>query len=174
MSQLIDRMIPIVDSVVAGLMLCVPFTVFVVATFRLIPRAWLHSLPPDIARMAGGKTEREERITRYLLLPILLLILPGLSALSAVWLAGRNGVDLTPGGAVLHIYIVWVIVHAWDLLAIDFVYAASIDPERPPIPGTEGARGWKDYGFHIRAFLKAVPMSALLVIPLGVLVAWVA
>lgn len=173
-SRVRRRMIPLADSLVTGLVLCVPFTVFVVTTFRQMPRVWLHSLPPDIVRAAGPKTAREVRVTRYVMLPIFVVILPGLSGVSAIWLAHRSGLDPSFGAAVLHLYVVWTVVHAWDFLVIDGLYTAWIDPAQPPTPGTEGAKGWKDYGFHFRSFLKAVLMSATMVVPLAALVAWIA
>ena len=42
---------------------------------------------------------------------------------------------------------------------------------RPPIPGTEGAQGYKDYRFHARAFLKASVFGLVVVIPLAALIA---
>lgn len=165
-------MIPFVDSALAGLVICILFTIFVVITFTLIPRVWLHSLPADIARMAGPKTPREEQITRWVMMPLVLAILPGLSILSAFWLARRHGVDLTFTGAFVHLYIVWAVVHVWDFAVIDCVYAVAVDPARPPIPGTEGAAGWKDVGFHFRALVKALAMTAVFAAPAAAVVAW--
>ena len=48
-----------------------------------------------------------------------------------------------------------MVVNAWDLVGIDWPYAYCMDPDRPPIPGTAGAHGYKDHTFHARAFLKA-------------------
>lgn len=162
------------DSLVAGLLVCIPFTIFVVITFSTVPRVWLHSLPPDIARMAGPKTPHEQRLTRWVMLPIVLAILPGLSVASAFWLARRDGIDLTFAGAVVHLSIVWAVVHLWDFVVIDCVYAALVDPARPPIAGTEGAAGWTDYDFHFRSLIKALLMSALFVVPAAAVVVWVA
>jgi hypothetical protein len=165
--------IRLADSLLAGLLICIPFTLFVVVTFSTIPRVWLHSLPSDIARMAGPKTPREERLTRWVMMPLFLAILPGLSILSAFWLARRGGIDLWFTGAFVHLYIVWVVVHAWDFAVIDCVYAALVDPARPPIAGTEGAAGWKDLSFHFRFLVKAVLMSASFVVPAAAVLAWV-
>jgi hypothetical protein len=50
-------------------------------------------------------------------------------------------------------------------MAIDCSHALLIDPLRPPIPGTEGARGCRGYAFHFRSMMKAIVMSALFVVP---------
>ena len=159
-----------------GLLICLPFRVFVIISFGRWPRLWLHSLPPDIAQMAGPKTEEEAKQTRFLLIPVL-LILPGLSIASALfvaWTTWTTPVDLSFWGALLHIYGIWIIVHLWDLVVIDGSYALLVDPQHPPIPGTEGAKGYRDYGFHARAFLRAVVMSALFVVPSAAIVSLVA
>jgi len=82
----------------------------------------------------------------------------------------------TPGGlsfgqALTNLYGVWMTVNAWDLFAIDWPYAYLVNPSRPPIPGTEGAQGYKDYRFHARAFLKASVFGLVVVIPAAALIA---
>lgn len=164
-------MIAFTDSLVAGLVICVPFTLFVLITFWRMPRVWLHSLPADIARAAGPKTPQEQWTTRWVMMPTFLAILPGMSLVSAFWLASGHRLDLSFAGAVLHLYVVWTVVHVWDFLVIDCVYATAIDPARPPIGGTEGAAGWKDYGFHFRSLLVAIPMSGLFIVPAAAIIA---
>ncbi len=166
----LDRMLPISTTLVHGLLICIPFSLFVLVTFARWPRLWLHSLPADIQEMAGPKTAVEERRTKLLLIPYL-LILPGLSIASALLAARVANINLSVLGAALHIYGIWIVVHLWDLLIIDCGYALLMDPQRPPIPGTAGAKGYRDYAFHVRAFLRAVPMSALFVLPSALLVA---
>ncbi len=147
-----------------GLALCLPFTAFALSTFWWRPRLWLHSLPADIGARVLPKTPAEERLTRWLLLPCMLLILPGLSILST-WLASRQLAEVTFLGLLRHLYGVWLVVHLWDLVTIDGGHALLVDPARPPIAGTEGAEGWTDMGFHGRAFIRAILMSLLFVVP---------
>ncbi len=101
-------------------------------------------------------------MTRVLLV-VYLFILPGLSIVST--LIASQGIDLTFAGALIHIYGVWIIVHVWDFAVIDLAHVLLINPARPPIKGTEGAEGWKDLGFHFRSLRKAVPKSAIFVVP---------
>jgi hypothetical protein len=49
-----------------------------------------------------------------------------------------------------------------------------VDPRRPPIPGTEGAAGYRDFGFHARAFTKACAMSLLFAVPAALLIGFLA
>lgn len=41
-----------------------------------------------------------------------------------------------------------------DLLIPDWLIFVAIQPKFIILPGTEGAKGYRDYGFHFRAFLK--------------------
>lgn len=162
-------MIPILTTLLHGLLICIPFTIFVLISFWGWPRLWLHSLPADIAELAGPKTPDEESATKWLLIPYL-LILPGLSVLSAF--VSATQLDLSILGAVIHIYLIWIIVHVYDFAVIDFAHSLIINPAKPPIKGTEGARGWKDMSFHFRALQKALVNSAIFVIPASVIVSF--
>lgn len=166
-------MIPLSTTLVYALLICIPFTIFVLISFWGWPRLWLHSLPEDIAKMAGPKTAAEQRATKFLLPPYL-LILPGLSVASAVYLAQSANINLSFVGALVHIYLIWIIVHVYDFAVIDFAHALLINPAKPPIKGTEGAKGWKDMRFHFRSLLKAIPNSAIFVIPAALIVSLVA
>lgn len=166
-------MITLSTTLMHALLICIPFTIFVLISFWGWPRLWLHSLPEDIAAMAGPKTAGEERATKWLLLPYL-LILPGLSVASAISSAQSSPVDLSFVGALAHIYLIWIVVHVYDFAVIDFAHAILIDPAKPPIKGTEGAKGWKNMGFHFRSLLKAVPNSAIFVVPAALIVSLLA
>jgi hypothetical protein len=147
-----------------GLIACVPFSVAVWASFLSRPRLWLHSLPSDIQAMAPPKTAAERRLTGVMGAVILLTFFGIPIALT--WRLHTS----VPGGldfrqALIHLYGVWMIVNVCDLLLIDWPYAYFVDPERPPIAGTAGARGYKDYAFHARAFLKASVFSLAIIVP---------
>jgi hypothetical protein len=164
-------LIPPTTSILHGLLICIPFTIFVLISFWRWPRLWLHSLPPDIAAMAGPKTPAEERATIWLLIPYL-FILPGGSILSA-FLVSR-GIDLSFLGALIHLYIVWLVVHIYDFAVVDFAHALYINPARTPIKGTEGAKGWKDMRFHFNSLIKAAVNSAIFVVPAALIVSLLA
>jgi hypothetical protein len=53
-------MISLTTTLLHGLLICIPFSIFVVITFVGWPRLWLHSLPSDIIKRAAPKTDREE------------------------------------------------------------------------------------------------------------------
>ena len=119
--------------------------------------------------MAGPKTDAELKRTRWLVIPVLIL-LPGCSVASLLYAVHSGSVDLTVAGAFVHLYGIWVIVHLWDLIVIDFGHIALINPDSPPIPNTEGARGYKDFAFHGRAFIRACIFSLLFVGPAAIII----
>jgi hypothetical protein len=152
-----------------GALACIPFTVVVLTSFLLKPRLWLHSLPPDIQAMAPPKTPAERQLTNWMGglvlfcffgIPILLTWNRHLQ-----YAGGFSSVE-----ALAHLYGVWMLVNVWDLVGIDWPYAYWVDPLRPPIPGTEGAVGYKDYAFHAKAFFKASVLSLVLLVPAGLAV----
>jgi len=152
-----------------GLTACIPFSVVVWASFLSMPRLWLHSLPPDIQAMAPAKTAAERRMTGVMGALVLASFFGVPIALTWRLHAGLSG-GLTFGEAFTHLYGVWMIVNLWDLLLIDWPYAYFVDPRRPPIPGTVGALGYKDYGFHAKAFLKASVFSLAIIVPAALLI----
>lgn len=166
-------MIDLSTTIFHGLLICIPFSIFAVGSFWRWPRLWLHSLPADIQRMAGPKTKSEIRYTRYLMVTYL-LVFPVLPCVSALYAANQVGVDLSFWGAVAHTYGIWIVIHTWDFVIIDCGHALLIDPDRPPIAGTEGAKGYRNYGFHIRSLVKAIVMSAVMVVPLSAIMAVIA
>lgn len=147
-----------------GLVACVPFSVVVWASFLWRPRIWLHALPADIQRMAGPKTPAERRLTGWLGALVLFTFF-GVPALLTWRLQAATPGGLSFGQIATHLYGVWMTVNAWDLIGIDWPYAYLVDPNRPPIPGTEGAKGYKDYRFHAGAFLKASVFGLAFILP---------
>lgn len=153
-----------------GVLVSLPFTVVVWASFRWKPRLWLHSLPADIQAMVPPKTATERVATGWAGALVLLCFFGGPIALT--W----RRQTAVPGGVSFadtlgYLYGVWMVVNVWDLVVIDWLYAFWMDPEHPPIPGTAGARGYKNYGFHARAFVKASVLSLVVLVPAAALLA---
>lgn len=161
-------MINIFTTLLHGLLICIPFSLFAIISFWLKPRLWLHSLPLDIQQKATPKTELEKKQTKFILLPLFFIILPGLSILSTLYIVNEIKVDISLFIIFWHLYGIWLIVHIWDFLVIDGLHIFFIDIKHPPIPGTENLKGWADYGFHFQSPLKACYMSLIFVLPVSV------
>jgi hypothetical protein len=114
---------------------------------------WLHDFPADIQAMVGPKTATEERLTKVMGAPFILLFF-GLPLLLGWDLKATLGAEFTFWRAWLYGYLLFFGVNLWDLVVIDWIGFWLIDPQNPPIPGTEGAAGYRDYAFHFYAFLR--------------------
>lgn len=152
-----------------GLIACIPFMIVCWISFLTMPRLWLHSLPSDIQAMAAPKTPREKQLTAFMGIFVMLAFFGVPIALT--WrLRIERGDDLSFIEALLHLYGVWMVVNLWDLFLIDWLYTTLVNPDKPPIPGTEGAAGYKDYRFHLNAGLKASALSLILLVPAALVI----
>ncbi len=133
--------------------LTIAFTVFVVGTLRWKPRIWLHDFPADIQAMAAPKTPTEKRLTRLIGVPFIVLFF-GLPLLLGWDLKDTMGTSYSFLYAWVCGYALFLGVNLWDLIVLDWIGFSLIDPQNPPIPGTEGAHGYRNYAFHFYAFLK--------------------
>jgi len=129
------------------------FTVFVVGTLRWRPRIWLHDFPADIQAMAGPKTPAEKRLSQIVGIPYFLIFF-GLPLLLGWDLKTALGDEFSFLSAWLYGYALFFSVNLWDLVVIDWLGSLLVDPQNPPIAGTEGAKGYRDYAFHFYAFMK--------------------
>lgn len=129
------------------------FTAFVLGTVLWRPRIWLHDFPEDIQALAPPKTPEEEWWTRILGVPFLLVFV-GLPILLGLDLRTHLGASFGFWSLWLYGYALFLAVNVWDLVVLDWIGFALMDPNHPPIAGTEGAAGWRDYAFHARAFLR--------------------
>lgn len=133
------------------------FSGFVVGTLLWKPRLWLQDFPPDIQAMIPPKTEQEERLTRVIAVPFFITLFGTLS-FAAYHYGNANGF----WALWLHVYLVWQAANLFDLIVIDWGGTLLIDPMNPPLPGTEGAKGYRDFTFHFVGFLKGSMMGTVL------------
>lgn len=129
------------------------FTAYVLITIRWKPRIWLHDFPVDIQAMAGPKTDEEKRLTTLIGAPLVILFF-GLPILLLWDLKVTLGADFSFLSAWLYAYALFISFNLWDLVVLDWGGISLIDPQNPPIAGTAGAAGWRNYAFHFHGFLK--------------------
>lgn len=147
-----------------GVIASIPFSIIVWATFLTMPRLWLHSLPADIQALAPAKTLPEKRLTVIMGIFVLLAFFGVPIALT--WrLKIASGSDLSFTQILIYLYGVWMVINLCDLVLIDWLYTTLVNPDRPPIAGTAGAAGYKDYRFHLNTFFKASVFSLLIIVP---------
>lgn len=134
-----------------GAILCALIAAIVLASFWLMPRIWLRDMPADIQSMAPAISPAEIKSGNRIGLAVVVILLGGLIA-STLRVGFEGGYWL----AALHAYLVFQLFNLFDLVVLDWGLLLAIDPDNPPIDGTEQAAGWSDYGFHARKSLKGV------------------
>jgi hypothetical protein len=125
----------------------------------LNPEIWLPDYPPDVREMFGPMSERAKKQRRLAGIPVFLLLAATL-VFAAVRFARIDGGESTFFAVVLGVFTVLIVFNVADLVILDWLIFVTIRPRFVVLPGTEGAEGYGDYGFHFRAFLKGVVGSA--------------
>lgn len=155
-------MFPWDNLFINSIVMIVMFTLFVGTTLVLKPRIWLQDFPPDIQAMVPPKTKEEERLTNILSVPFLLMLV-GVPLFIGWGIKAQMGEYFSFGAAFVYGYILMFIIIAWDTIVIDWIAVLLfIDIKNPPLPGTEGAKGYHDFGFHFRAGLKGMLTVAVI------------
>lgn len=136
-------------------------TVFLLALVVYNPRLMLQDYPPAIKAIVPSKTEREKRLSTWLGLPFLLVLLVFPIYATFVFVAGMGG---EPGFFSLWLYAFGIAFafNLWDWLALDWLVFCTITPKAFVIPGSEGHPAYKDYFFHFRGFLIGTVFSAIM------------
>jgi len=153
-----------------GLILSVPACIVLIALLHANPRWMLQDYPPQIQALAPPRTAQEKRRGLILGLPFLILLI-------AVPLWSTLSLQLHAGGRAafadlfLNAFVVLLVFNLVDLLVLDWGLFCTLTPGFLVIPGTEGAAGYKDYGFHLRGAMIGTVFSALGALVLAGLVA---
>ena len=153
-------MVDIQKILIDGAILSALASIFIILTMRFGPRIWLHDYPKEIQAMVPPKTDQEKRLSLQLGIPFMLLLL-AVPLLSTLWFRNSAGENATFVSLAAHAFGVILVFNLVDWLLLDWLMFCTITPSWVVIPGSEGAPGYKDYGFHFRGFLKGVLFSAL-------------
>jgi hypothetical protein len=125
----------------------------------LNPEIWLPDYPPDIRERFGPMSERAKRQRKLVGIPVFLFLM-GVLVLSSVRLAQIGGGSVF-FSVFIGTFVVLLVFNTVDLLILDWLVFITLRPKIVVLPGTEGAEGYGDYGFHFRAFLKGVMGSLI-------------
>ncbi|MEM9495782.1 MAG: hypothetical protein AAGA09_07240 [Pseudomonadota bacterium] len=138
-----------------GSVICLIVGALVAVSFCWRPRIWLRDLPRDIQEMAAPMTPGERRSVAIIGLLIVGMLFSGV-VISTLRFGFAHGVL----AALLHAYLIFQLFNLFDLVVLDWGMMMLIDPARPPIAGSENARGYRDFGFHAIKSLKGVVLGA--------------
>src|SRR3712207_3725362 len=152
--------LPLQLGLLYGLVLSCLLSIIFVAMAYINAEMWLPDYPPDIQQRFGPMSERARRQRRLASLPVG-GVLVGTLLLLLVHLTAVLDGSLTFGAVFLSTATMLLVFNLVDLLIVDWLIGIRIRPRFIVLPGTEGAAGYHDYGFHFRAFLKGIVGSLI-------------
>ena len=135
-------------------------SVFVLITLWRIPRIWLQDFPEDIQQKIPPKTDKEKKLSLMLGIPFLLLLFAGPFISGLSWKLNA-GIHIPFLSLFLHVFFIAMFFNVVDWLILDWLLVCTITPKFIVYPGTEGAKGYKDYQFHFIGFLKGSVISLI-------------
>ena len=144
-------------SLLYGAILSALLSALFLAAARLNPKIMLRGYPPDIKAKYGPGSEKTSQQRKPMAI-LLFIILFGTLILSIVRLSAVSGEPLTFTTVFLSTFIVLLTFNLVDLVIIDWLVFVTLQPQFIVLPGTEGMAGYKDYGFHFKAFLRGAAL----------------
>lgn len=148
-----------------GLIYGLYFSVFcgalLLAGALINPESMLNDYPPDIRAAYGPMSERARRVRTLVGIPFLLGVI-ALLVISVATLIPKLGGQVSFLDVFTSTAIMLMVFNVVDLLILDWLLFVTLQPQMIVLPGTEGMAGYRDYGFHFRAFLRGTVMMLIL------------
>jgi hypothetical protein len=136
-------------------------TLFLSGLVLYNPRLMMQDYPPGIKNVLPPKTEQEKRLSIWLGMPFLLILLFFPIYATFVFQTQSRG-DAGFVQLWLYAFCIAFAFNVWDWLVLDWLIFCTITPKWMVIPGSEGNPSYKDYAFHFRGFLTGSIFSAVL------------
>lgn len=152
-----------------GAILSVLASLILIAALRFNPRLFLQDYPAEIQRKVPAQTEKEKRQGLFFGIPFLILLV-AVPFISTLTLKRNDPQDVSLLQLFVNAFSVAFIFNLVDLLLLDWLMFCIITPRFIVVPGTEGAKGYKDYAYHFRAFIKGTLLSVAAGLVIGGLV----
>ncbi len=153
-------MLNLSQTLMHGALLSLAASVFIGITLRLAPRIWLQDYPQDVQEQVLPKNEEEKKLSLILGIAFLILLF-AVPFISTLMLKQQSVGHFSFFHAFTNAFGVLFIFNLVDWLLLDWLMFCTITPQFVVIPGTEGAKGYKDYGFHFRGFLIGTVFSGV-------------
>ncbi len=147
-------------SLLYGAILSALLSALFLAAARLNPEFMLRGYPPDIKAKYGPPGEKTMQFRKPMAF-LLFVILFGTLIFSIVRLADVSSEPLTLTTIFLSTFIILLTFNLVDLVIIDWLVFVTLQPKFIILPGTEGMAGYKDYGFHFKAFLRGTVLCLI-------------
>ena len=159
----------LLKTLLDGTLLSICASGLILISMRINPRIWLHDYPQDIQALVPPKTDREKQLSLAFGVPFLALLF-AVPFISTLMLKNNHPGALPFLPLVVHAFGVMFVFNLVDWLLLDWLIFCAITPRFLVIPGSEGARGYKDYLFHFRGFLIGTALSIVMGLIIGALV----
>jgi hypothetical protein len=144
--------------IIDGCLLSIVASLWLILIMRINPRIFLQDYPKDIQAAVHPKTPSEKKLTLWLGIPFLLLLIlfPFFSTLGLKQQTGSYAALLANAFGVAFIF------NLVDWLLLDWLMFCTLTPKFLIIPGTAGMAGYNDYMFHFRGFIIGTILSAII------------
>ena len=133
------------------------------------PRLWLNDYPKEIQNMVPENTKEEKLIKGLIGIPFLIIMF-AYPIYSTYALKISMGTSFTILIAFFNMLIISSIFNLFDLLILDWLIFCRINPKYLILKGTNGARAYQDYNFHLRAARKGFRISVLVSAVVSILI----
>lgn len=153
-------MVNINKLIADGAVLSILASLLIIFILWFNPRIMLQDYPKDVQAKAPPKTPQEKRLTLFLGIPFLLLLI-AVPFISSLTLKQQTQGQISFWALLINAFGVAFIFNLVDWLILDWLMFCTITPKFMVIPGTEGLAGYKDYFFHFRGFLIGSVISAV-------------
>ena len=147
-------------SLLYGAILSAFLSALFLAAARLNPEIMLRGYPPDIKAKYGPGSEKTMQFRKPMAF-LIFVILFGTLIFSIIRLADVSSEPLTLTTIFLSTFIILLTFNLVDLVIIDWLVFVTLQPKFIILPGTEGMAGYKDYGFHFKAFLRGTVLCLI-------------
>jgi len=164
-------MAPVGRALFDGALIGAAFAIVALTSLLINPMAWIGDYPPDVQAAVTGSV-RSTTTFQALVSGALIVVVLGGYTLSLRRL-GREVSDLRFGGVVLHVFLVYWVANAFDVVVTDWLFFMHVLRRWVILPGTEGLAGYDDYFFHFQvSFLEPGPWVGSLIVSLGAGFGW--
>lgn len=151
----------ICTALIEGLIWSLLWIIYVYLLVVRYPWEMLHDYPEDIQKASTlpKQTSAQKRNAKTFNIFASLIIFGVLIAFGLHWFSAKPASFLNVFCYIFIIAMSWNVI---DLLVMDWLIICQITPKWVVIPGTEGCRGYHDYGYHFKGFLIGCVYTTIL------------
>jgi hypothetical protein len=170
MEALLMTVVSLQHILIWGGLFSVAIGILIMGSLYYNPRLWLQDYPAEIKAKVPPLTREEKRAQYVMIVPFLLLMLGG-PLYATLLLREANGGTISFLSAYLNVFFILQFFNLFDAVVLDLVILTFMQPTFAVLPGTdpaELARASRNWGMHLRNYLKGIVIVSVLSLPLAV------